>query len=167
MTRFKPEEQLAALNRHGVRYVLIGGLAATFHGSPTRTADTDICPERTPDNLARLAGALRELHARIRTEGVDGGLPFACDARFFAQVDLANLVTNAGEMDVSFIPSGTAGYPDLVQNAVRVDLDGLEIPVASLEDVIRSKTAANRPKDRATLPVLHEVLRQRKEREAK
>jgi len=137
------------LQRHGVLYVLIGGLAATLHGSPTRTADSDICPERSPANLDRLAAALRELHARIRTEGVVGGLAFACDAKFFATVALANLVTDAGDLDVAFEPTGTRGYEDLAAHAVVMDLDGLEVPVASLEDVIRSKTAADRPKDRA------------------
>lgn len=167
MNRFHPESQLATLHRHGVRYVLIGGLAATLHGSPMRTADSDICPERSPDNLDRLAAALRDLHARIRTEGVEGGLPFACDAKFFATITLANLITDAGDMDIAFEPSGTRGYEDLAANALVIDLDGLEIPVASLEDIIRSKTAAGRPKDRAALPVLHEVLRQARAREGK
>lgn len=63
--------------------MLVGGLAATLHGSPVTTQDADICPERTPENLERLAAAMRELRARIRTEGVEDGLPFACDAKFF------------------------------------------------------------------------------------
>lgn len=165
MSRFKPEEQLAALDRHGVRYVLIGGLAATLHGATTRTADTDVCPQKTDENLERLARALHELNARIRTEGVAGGLPFACDAKFFAQMALTNLVTDAGDMDIAFEPSGTSGYDDLAQSAVIMDLDGLEIPVASLEDIIRSKAAANRPKDRAALPGLEELLRQIRSRQ--
>ena len=88
MPVFRPEQVLGALHRHGVKYVLIGGLAATLHGSPITTQDADICPERETQNLERLAAALRELHARIRTEGVDGGLPFACDARFFHRAAL-------------------------------------------------------------------------------
>ena len=160
MRPFSPEVQLAALNKHGVLYVLIGGLAATLRGSPLRTGDADVCPERTPENLDRLSAALRELHARIRTESVADGLPFACDRQFFAQVALANLVTDAGDLDVSFQPSGTQGYRDLAQNADVIDLGGLEVPVASLDDIIRSKTAANRPKDLAALPVLRELARQ-------
>jgi hypothetical protein len=77
--------------------VLIGGVAATLHGSPLRTGDTDICPESTPDNLGKLAGALRELNARIRTEGVEGGLVFSCDAAFLSRVALLNLETDAGD----------------------------------------------------------------------
>jgi hypothetical protein len=78
---------------------------------------------------------------------------------------MTNLVTDAGDMDVTFEPSGTTGYDDLAQNAVVIDLGGLEVPVAALEDVIRSKEAANRPKDLATLPLLRELLRQKRARE--
>ncbi|HEX4517331.1 MAG TPA: hypothetical protein VH054_27485 [Polyangiaceae bacterium] len=147
-----------------MRYVLIGGLAAALHGSPVTTQDADICPERNAENLARLAAALRELHARIRAEGVEDGLPFACDAKFFEMMSMANLVTDAGDVDVAFEPSGTSGYADLARNAVTIDVDGVSVPIASLEDVIRSKTAANRPKDLAALPVLREVLRQLRDR---
>lgn len=160
MPVFRPAELTATLHRHGVRYVLIGGLAGTLHGSPMTTQDADICPERTPDNLEHLAVALRELHARIRTEGVEEGLPFACDARFFETISLVNLVTDAGDLDVSFEPSGTQGYSDLQRGAVTIDVGGVAIPTASLEDIIRSKRAADRPKDRAALPILEEVLRQ-------
>ena len=147
------------LNRHGVRYVLIGGVAATLHGSPLRTGDTDVCPDTRADNLEKLAVALRALKARIRTEGVEGGLPFSCDATFLSRVALLNLETDAGDLDVSFVPSGTGGYDDLVAHVARFDLDGVVAPTAALLDIIRSKTAANRPKDQASLPVLDELAR--------
>ncbi len=147
------------LNRHGVRYVLIGGVAATLHGSPLRTGDTDVCPDTRADNLEKLAVALRALRARIRTEGVEGGLPFSCDAAFLSRVALLNLETDAGDLDVSFVPSGTGGYDDLVAHVARFDLDGVVAPTAALLDIIRSKTAANRPKDQTSLPVLDELAR--------
>jgi hypothetical protein len=56
------------------------------------------------------------------------------------------------------MPEGTAGFADLEQSALVFDLDGLEVPVASLEDVIRSKEAADRPKDRGQLPILRALL---------
>ena len=76
----QPAEIIAALERHGVRYVVIGGLAATLHGSPLMTTDANICPAREEDNLQQLVRALVDLRARIRTAGVPGGLAFACDA---------------------------------------------------------------------------------------
>jgi hypothetical protein len=72
------------LDRHKVVYVLIGGLAAVYHGSPFPTEDADITPKNDRPNLIRLAAALREINARIRTEAVPEGLPFACDAEALA-----------------------------------------------------------------------------------
>jgi len=66
MPRFDPVSMLRVLERHQVDYILIGGLAATLHGSPLRTGDVDICPRAELDNLERLAAALTEMEARIR-----------------------------------------------------------------------------------------------------
>jgi hypothetical protein len=154
---------LRMLNAEGVRYVLIGGLAATLHGSPLRTGDADVCPERSLDNLERLARALRALDARIRSGEAPGGLAFACDAAFFRNLDLVNLSTKAGDLDVAFAPSGTAGYADLASRAVEYDLgNGLVVPVAALSDVIRSKEAAGRERDRAALPTLRALFERTK-----
>lgn len=67
MSPLQAEEIFGCLHRHGVRYVLIGGLAAVLHGSPLPTVDVDICPASDPENLGRLASALADLAARIRT----------------------------------------------------------------------------------------------------
>ena len=67
MPALEAEEIFACLDRHEVHYVLIGGLAAVLHGSPLPTLDADICPARDHDNLVKLAAALDELDARIRT----------------------------------------------------------------------------------------------------
>lgn len=148
----------AVLHTHRVAYVLIGGLAAVVHGSPFPTEDADITPKDDHQNLDRLAAALRELSARIRTEGMPGGLPFACDAVSLAAAQTWNLTTDAGDLDIAFRPSGTAGYGDLRRDATPVELYGLTVAVASLSDVVRSKQAANRPKDQRVLPVLRELL---------
>ncbi len=118
-----------------------------------------MCPARDRDNLERLARALRSIDARIRTEDVPDGLPFACDAELFERVELVNLITPHGPVDVSFVPSGTHGYADLVVRARPLELTAeLAPPIADLEDVIRSKEAANRPKDIAALPTLRTLL---------
>jgi hypothetical protein len=151
---------IACLHRHDVRYVLIGGLAAILHGSPQVTFDADICPQRDPKNLENLAAALRDMSARVRAPDVPEGLVFGCDAAFLSSVQILNLVTAHGELDLSFQPSGTAGYADLVQNAQAISIGGHIAKVAALEDVIRSKEAAGRPKDRAALPLLRQLLEQ-------
>ncbi len=154
---FEAEEIFAGFSRNGVAYVVVGGLAAVLHGSPLATFDVDVCPSRDPGNLERLAKALREMDAKIRTADAPDGLPFACDARFLARVSLLNLVTRFGDLDLAFTPSGTKGYAELEPNATRMNVRNLEIPVASLDDVIRSKEAAGRDKDRAVLPVLRRL----------
>ncbi len=155
---FDPARVITTLAAHGVDFVLIGGLAGALHGSPAATNDADICPERTPENLARLAAALLELDARIRTESEPDGLAFDRSPEFLAVVDLVNTTTVAGDLDISFFPSGTGGYDSLVEQAVEFEFGDVRVRVASLDDIIQSKRAAGRPKDLATLPLL-EALR--------
>jgi len=158
MARFEPQEILSALDRHGVRYVLIGGFAAIIHGAPYTTSDVDIVPEEGRENLTRLSAAMKELNARIRISGEEEGVPFDHDAESLGRVRIWNLVTDRGNLDITFVPSGTRGYDDLVHDARPAALGGIEVPVASLADVIRSKEAAGRDRDRAVLPILRELL---------
>jgi hypothetical protein len=164
MTLLDPGALFTCLDRHGVKYVLIGGLAAVLHGSPLPTVDADICPARDPENLKRLAAALEELEARIRASDAADGLPFPRDAAFLSTVELLNLVTRAGDLDVAFLPAGGADYDALAARARPMRVKDTDIPVASLEDVIRSKEAANRPKDVRTLPVLRLLLEELRRR---
>jgi hypothetical protein len=155
---FRPERLLAALNRHGVRSVLIGGFAAVIHGSPYVTVDLDVVPDVDPVNLARLSDALRDLHARVWTSADPGGLAFEHDAASLARTDTWNLITDHGRLDLVLRPSGTSGYDDLARDAVRLEILGAGVDVASLADVVRSKEASGRDKDRLVLPVLRRIL---------
>ncbi len=76
-------------------------------------------------------------------------------------VDLWNLVTSAGRLDVALAPSGTTGYEDLARRAVRFAVYGVELLAARLEDIIRSKEAAGRPQDRQDVIVMREMLKRR------
>jgi len=156
--RFQPLRILETLHRHEVRYVLIGGLAATLYGSPLTTADADLCPAGDPTNLARLSAALQDLDARVYSADSPRGLRFDIAAETLAQANIWNLITDAGRVDISFRPSGTGGYPDLVKDVVAFELRGFTVPVASLRDVIRSKEAAGRERDRQALPTLRRLL---------
>ena len=156
-----PGPILAALERHEVSFVLIGGLASVAHGSPIPTDDVDVTPEASRENLGRLSNALRELEAKVRAEGIDEGLPFSHDADSLAAVGVWNLTTPYGHLDISFVPTGTRGYPDLVEDAEPTQAYGVTVSIASLADIIRSKQAANRPKDQRVLPVLREILASR------
>jgi len=155
---FDPRLICKELNDHGVEYVVVGGLAAVIHGSPLPTADVDIVPSRTIDNLDRLGNALTSLEAKIRTEA--GPVEARLDAGSLAAVRfLINLTTKHGDIGVVFDPAGPrSGYLDWNERASDVDIaDGITIRIASLDDVIESKRAAGRAKDTSALPYLESL----------
>lgn len=148
---------VAVMNRHGVCYVVIGAFAAIAQQAPIApTRDIDFTPDDSFDNLGRLSDALRDLDARIRVGPDDGGLRFNHDAKSLGRADMWNLICMHGEFDISFRPAGfESGYTQLVGRAHRVAVDGVEVLVADLDDVIRSKELAGRPKDLRVLPALY------------
>jgi len=153
-----------SLNRHQVRYVIIGAFAAIAQQAPIpATRDIDITPEASQENLARLSQALTDLGARIRTEAVPEGVAFGHDAASLGAAEEWNLVCADGEFDIAFHPSGFAGgYAQLAVNARRLRVGEVEVVVADLADVIRSKESAGRPKDLRTLPLLYRHLAARR-----
>jgi hypothetical protein len=153
---FDPLATLRALTDEGVRFVVIGGLGARLHGSPSITNDTDICYERSEGNLDRLAIALRRLDARLRGPGEE--VPFQLDAATLAAGDHFTFRTAAGNLDCLGTPAGTEGFDRLERGAATFQVDGLDILVASIEDLIRMKQAAGRPKDLIEVEVLRAVL---------
>lgn len=159
------EAILEVLLRHRVEFILIGGFAATMHGSPFPTNDIDITPKAGLDNFGRLSTALTELDARVRAENTDP-LPFSHDAESLASVSVWNLTTKFGDLDISQVPSGTAGYDDLKRDAVTIRVHALDVVAASLADIVRSKDAAGRNKDRRVLPVLRDLVAEETKRRA-
>lgn len=149
---FDPSRAFKTLARSGVRFVVIGGFAGRIRGSPTVTNDVDICHARDRANLERLAAALAGLHARLR--GVSEDVSFRLDARTLEAGDHFTFVTDAGNLDCLGLPAGSGGYEDLASSATEFEVEGTGILVASLEDLIRMKRAAGRPKDRIEIEVL-------------
>ena len=157
--RFSPLDMLRVLDRHRVAFVLIGGVAARLHGSPSLTGDVDVCYDRGKENLERLAEALKELQARLR--GVDDEVPFLLDARTLKAGSNFTFLTMAGPLDVLGLPAGTRGYEELVANAETMDIGGIDVLVADLDDLIRMKLAAGRPKDRIEVEILGALREER------
>jgi hypothetical protein len=157
MTTFDPLLALRILAHHAVRFVVIGGYAAGLRGSPVVTGDLDICHARDEANLERLAEALQELEARLRGPNVSDDLPFILDAKTLAVGDSFTFTTRGGSVDILATPSGTRGFPDLVAAATPMTVDGFEILVASIDDLIRMKEAAARRKDTDNLEWLRAV----------
>lgn len=157
---FDPVGALQTLQRHDVRFVVIGGVAARLWGSPTMTNDLDICYDRTPVNLQRLAAALDDLHARLR--GVDDDGPFVLDDATLANGQNFTFTTSAGPLDLLGLPAGVKDFNELAVNAAQFDLgEGVIVAVCDLDDLIRMKRAAGRPKDRVELEILGAVREER------
>lgn len=140
---------LRKLAEGGVRFVVIGGVAANYAGSTTPTEDLDICYARDPENFKALAAVLRELGAVLRNPPADD--ESRLDARTFPKGDSFSFTSSAGNLNVLGTPSGTRGYIDLVGAATTHKVDGAKVLVASIDDLIRIKRAAGRDKDRAHL----------------
>jgi hypothetical protein len=139
-----------------VNFVVIGGYAAMLHGSAFLTQDLDICYERSPENLQRLAAALAPIHPRLR--GAPEGVPFLLDDRTLTQGMNFTLQTDWVDLDLLGEISGVGQFPAVVRDAERIDVFGFAHLVASLDTIIKSKQAAARLKDRNVLPEL-EALR--------
>jgi hypothetical protein len=171
IAEFDPGAALRAFESHGVRYVVIGALAAIAHGAPLMTVDLDVTPARGRENLERIALALRDIDARLRTPHDEGGVAFPIDADMLGTSVAWTLLTSAGSLDLVFLPPGTSGYEDLARDARPGTIGGVRVPVASLPDVVRCKEASNREKDQAQLPILRRTLEEirrleREERQA-
>ena len=150
-----PRALFAVLDAHEVDYVLIGGLAAVLHGSALTTLDADLLPDMSQENLERLAAALRDLGARLRIEGEPEGVPFDPHPTLIRSMRCLNLRTRVGDVDLTIEPAALDGFEAVNSTSVGVLVDGVEVRVAALDDVIRSKEAADRPKDHAALPHLY------------
>jgi hypothetical protein len=136
----------------GVEFVLIGGLAAQVHGSPSLTGDVDICFALDKDNLERLATALHALGS-IRRE-MPPGVRAPLDDRALRAGDVFTLTTRFGDLDLLAHPDPGLDFETLVGRSIRAEILGVEVRVAGLDDLMAMKRAAGRPKDRIELEIL-------------
>ena len=159
-TELRADELLQRLVARGVDFVVIGGIAAILHGSSRATFDLDVCFATDEPNLRSLGEVLVGLEARLK--GVDDAVPFVPDAETLRRVEVLTLETAAGELDVLARPSGAARYDVLRRRADRYDLGGFSVLVASVDDLIAMKQAANRRKDQADVEELEAIRRLRR-----
>jgi len=149
---FDPAGLLETLYGHGVRYVVIGGIAAGVQGAVWATTDLDICYARTPDDLQRLAAALAGLEAR--PIGLDPGMRVKLDARALLRADIWTLDTRLGRLDIMREAVIGMDYAYLVARARTIRGERSDYLVASLDDLVAMKRAAARPKDVAHIELL-------------
>jgi len=147
MGPFDPLRMLIELRKHEVDFVVIGGMADAAHGGASITDDLDICYSRSDQNVDRLLVALTFLEAASRDDST-------LDARTLKVRDLCAFDTPVGKLDCVRMPRGTYGFDDVVRDALNIDVDGADVMVASLDDLVRMKRAAGRLSDLAELEVL-------------
>lgn len=155
---FRPRRLLEHLTGSGVEYVVIGGIAATLHGSERNTFDLDITPDQDPANLERLGAALIEIDARLRDIVED--VPFVPDGRALSAVEILTLSTALGPLDILTRPHGSPPYSALRRRATRMELGAPEpVLIASIDDLIAMKRESDRPKDREDVERLEALAR--------
>lgn len=155
---FRPRGLLEHLTRYGVDFVVVGGIAATLHGTDRNTFDLDICPSQDAENLDVLGRALIEIDARLRD--IEEDIPFVPDGRSLAGIEILTLSTSLGALDVLVRPHGSPPYAALRRRAAKLDL-GAAAPVlvASIDDLIAMKRESDRPKDRDDIERLEALTR--------
>ena len=154
---FDPIAILRALERHGVKYVVVGGFAAWMQGAPVVTTDVDIVYDANAANISALVAALDDLGAIYRHQM---GRRLQPQADGLASTEAAGhhlLNTRSGDLDVLRTASGL-DYRELTTDTIALEIDGLEVRFAPLSRIIAMKEAAGRPKDLAALPVLRAAL---------
>jgi hypothetical protein len=151
---------LEALTQARVEFVVIGGFAATAHGSAHVTVDLDIVYGRASDNVGRLAEALRPFNPYLR--GAPPGLPFQFDAETIKRGLNFTLVTTAGDLDVLGEAAGGGRYEALLPRTQLQTVFGLECRFVDLETLIHLKRAAGRPKDLERIAELEALLEERR-----
>jgi hypothetical protein len=135
------EEIRDAFAHHHVRYLFIGKSGAILLGFPDTTQDADLFVEKSPENGRAIVAALQELG-------------FALDVEQAGQVaggkDFVQLKNGPFDLDLVFAPDGIERFEDAWRR--RIDVEGF--PVCHLDDIIASKEATGRAKDRESLPRL-------------
>ena len=159
MTNF--HELLQALVAANVEFIIVGGAAATAHGSARLTEDLDIVYRRTPENIEHMVAALLPYDPYLR--GAPPGLPFKWDQRTISNGLNFTLITALGAIDLLGEITGGGNYDDLLPHSIELQLFGLKSLCLGLERLIHVKRAAGRPKDFEAIAELEAILEERRQ----
>ena len=159
MSRFG--KVLGALADHEVRFILVGGVAATAHGSSRLTQDVDVVYARDRENLGCLVVALRPYEPYLR--GAPPGLPFSWDLATLERGLNLTLSTTLGAVDLLGEIAGGGTYESLLPDSVEIEVFGIRCRCLDLRRLIEVKRAAGRPKDLEAIAELESLLDERDE----
>jgi predicted nucleotidyltransferase len=139
-----------------VEFIIIGGAAATAHGSSRLTEDLDLVYSRSKDNVERLYRALKPLNPRLR--GAPDNLPFRWDEETIRNGLNFTLATSAGSLDLFGEIIGGTTFEDLIADSVSLNLFGRECLCLGLSRLIGVKQQTGRLKDIEVVAELRVIL---------
>ena len=157
------QEILPLLVAHEIRFIVVGGVAASVHGSARLTYDVDVVYARDPENLARVVAALKP--HRPYPRGAPEGLPFLWDEKTLQAGLNFTLITSLGDLDLLGEVTGGGGYEKLLPFSDEFEVFGVRCRFVNLEKLIELKRAAGRPKDFDALAELEALLEERQKHE--
>lgn len=158
------EQALRHLTNYGVKFIIVGGVAATYYGSSYLTTDLDICYARHDSNLTKLVDALHPLNPSLR--GVNDVVPFQFDVRTIKARLNFTFKTDLGDIDILGELTGLGGHDKLIPMSVETEVFGVKCRMLKLETLIEAKQKARRPKDIAValeLEAIKELERSKKD----
>lgn len=147
---------LRLLTENEVEFIIVGGAAATAHGSARLTLDLDIVYKRSTTNIARLVEALHPIQPYLR--GAPPGLPFDWSSETIEKGLNFTLITSLGALDLLGEIVGGGGYEQLSAETIDIEVAGVSCQCISVERLIQVKRAAGRPKDLETVAELQQIL---------
>ena len=147
---------LRLLTENEVEFIIVGGAAATAHGSARLTLDLDVVYKRSGENIARVVNALRPIKPYLR--GAPAGLPFDWSIETIAKGLNFTLITTLGALDLLGEIVGGGGYEQLFAETIEVEIAGVNCLCLNLEGLMKVKRAAGRPKDLETIAELQQIL---------
>ena len=157
MTDYRKLIEILALN--SVRFIIVGGAAATAHGSSRLTDDLDLVYQREPENVGKIVKSLRPHHPYLR--GAPEGLPFKWAEDTIWHGLNFTLTTALGAVDLLGEITLGGGYENLLPYCIRLEVFGHECLCLGLERLIEVKRAAGRRKDLDAVAELQRILEER------
>ena len=158
---FDPRAIIERLVSARVDFVVIGGIAVVISGYVRMTRDLDIVFAGDAPNLRALSAVLTDIDSGLR--GIEEELPFSADAQTLAGIQLLTLETSLGWLDIHRLVPGMTDYEGVKRRARMVDLDGVQVAVASVDDLLEMKRASGRPQDHLDIEALEAIRRLGKE----
>ena len=149
------DEALELLARHGVEFIVVGGIAAILQGSPLTTQDLDVLYRTGQANLRRLAEVLDEMDASYADPA---GRAIRPDVDRLASMRVHLLTTRYGRVDLMRSVGHDLLYEHLIDRTRELEIGTYRVRVLELEAIIETKEQADRPKDRYQLPFLRQLL---------